>query len=66
MQITVNGDTLELPAAATLADLIDQQGLSDAACATEVNKQLVPKRNRAELTLTDGDRIEIVTLVGGG
>lgn len=66
MQITVNGETLELPDPASLADLIERQGLADAACATEVNQRLIPKRDRPEHTLQDGDRVEIVTLVGGG
>ena len=66
MQITVNGETLELPAPASLADLIDRQGLQNAACATEVNRRLIPKRERSAIVLEDGDRVEIVTLVGGG
>ncbi len=66
MQIIVNGEPVDLPGPTSLADLIDRKGLSDAACATEVNQRLVPKRERTAVTLAEGDRVEIVTLVGGG
>jgi thiamine biosynthesis protein ThiS len=31
-----------------------------------VNEELVPRKQFAETSLHDGDRIEIVTFVGGG
>ena len=34
--------------------------------AVEVNLRLVPHKSRAEHRLAAGDRLEIVTLVGGG
>jgi sulfur carrier protein len=34
--------------------------------AVECNKQLVPRGRHAETALADQDRLEIVTLVGGG
>jgi thiamine biosynthesis protein ThiS len=32
----------------------------------EINERIVPRRDLAACMLHDGDRIEIVTLVGGG
>lgn len=66
MRITVNGEECALEDRQTLEQLIELRGLQNAACATEVNQQLIPKRERSQVTLEDGDRIEIVTLVGGG
>jgi sulfur carrier protein len=66
MRITVNGEECALEGSPTLEQLIESRGLQDAACATEVNQRLVPKRDRSLVALEDGDRIEIVTLVGGG
>ena len=66
MRILLNGETLELTEPLSLAALVDREKLANAACATEVNKKLVPKRDRSELVLKDGDHVEIVTLVGGG
>ncbi len=40
--------------------------LSDQLCAVEVNKELVPHKERNTFVLQEGDRVEIVTLVGGG
>ena len=66
MKIVVNGREIEAEAQLTLVALIEQMGLGDAACAAEVNEALVPKREHGTTTLAEGDRVELVTLVGGG
>ncbi len=66
MRITLNNEEIEVAEGSTLADLIDDRGLSRAACATEVNRRLVRKSERPDTPIKPGDRIEIVTLVGGG
>lgn len=66
MLCVVNGQPMELPEHTTVADLIARLGLSDAICAAEVDRELVPKRARAERVLRPGERVEVVTLVGGG
>jgi thiamine biosynthesis protein ThiS len=66
MEITVNGDKQTLPDGITLRELIVRLGLADAPCAAEVNQRLVPRARHESTTLTQGDRVELVTLVGGG
>lgn len=66
MHILVNSEQKEVPEGCTVARLIDDLGLAAAICAAEVNRSVVPKRERAQRVLTDGDVVEIVTLVGGG
>jgi sulfur carrier protein len=66
MQVLINGKPEDLPAGATVADVIRRLGLESAPCAAEVNKTLVPKRDHAARALAEGDRVELVTLVGGG
>lgn len=66
MNVTVNGEPQELPSDATVRTLIETLGLAGKACAAEVNAELVPFRKHAETALKEGDRVEIVTLVGGG
>jgi len=66
MQLTVNGEPKEAPEGLTVAALIRELGLGKAACAAEVNKELVPKREQEARPLKDGDVVELVTLVGGG
>jgi len=66
MQLTVNGETRELPDHATVADLLAEMKLAGQPVAVEVNRNVVPKRQHAAHALNDGDRVELVTLVGGG
>jgi thiamine biosynthesis protein ThiS len=65
--ITVNGDPRKFEGdALTVEGLIAQLGKAGVPVAVEVNKHLVSKRNHAAHALTDGDSVELVTLVGGG
>jgi thiamine biosynthesis protein ThiS len=49
-----------------VTDLLARLGLEQSICAVEVNRALVPKRLHGETQLRQDDRIEVVTLVGGG
>ena len=66
MRLTLNGKTLECPAAATLESLLRDLGIRDVRLATVVNDEIVPAGRRAARALRDGDRIELLTLAGGG
>lgn len=66
MQIVLNGETKDVAAGSRVTDLIRALGLTNAAVAVEINKELVPKRLHAERVLNEADRVEVVTLVGGG
>jgi len=66
MRCTVNGEMQDLPDDLTVSGLIAKMGLSDAICAAEIDKELVPKRERDGRAICDGQTVEIVTLVGGG
>ena len=66
MTIRVNGEAREVPDRITVADLIRLVGLGSAACAAEVNRSLVPRTRHSETPLSEGDSIELVSLVGGG
>lgn len=66
MQITINGKPEIVPEGTTVAALLEQHGLAGAACAVEINRGIVPKKQHGVRELRDGDVIEIVTLVGGG
>lgn len=66
MNCIVNGQPRELPDSTTVEQLIEILGLASSICAAEVDKKIVPKRERYDTVLTDGQSIEIVTLVGGG
>lgn len=66
MQIFVNGQTRDVPDRISVAELLGQLEMEARHVAVEVNLELVPRAGHAEHRLADGDRLEIVTLVGGG
>ncbi|MFM7921222.1 MAG: sulfur carrier protein ThiS [Planctomycetaceae bacterium] len=66
MQITLNGAPRDIPAAATISDLLADLKIESRYCAVERNRVVVPRETHRTVTLLDGDQIEIVTLVGGG
>jgi sulfur carrier protein len=66
MQLTINGQCRQIADRATVAELLDELQLSGKPVAVEVNLELVPRQRHAEHRLAEGDRLEIVTLVGGG
>jgi thiazole synthase len=63
---TINGETRELPEPLTIAGLLDRLGYNQRRVAVEVNQEIVPAAMHGERPLRAGDRVEIVTLVGGG
>jgi sulfur carrier protein len=64
--VIVNGQSRELFEPATVAELLEKLGIPPRGVAVEVNLQIVPRVRHAEQVLADGDKLEIVTLVGGG
>jgi sulfur carrier protein len=66
MQLTVNGQDRELEEGTTIAQLLEQLELDPRMLAVERNLSLVSRTQHASTPLAEGDRIEVVTLVGGG
>ena len=66
MQLVVNGEAKTVDGVATVADLVQQFDLTPERVAVEVNERLVRRAEYGQTPLEDGDRVEIVTLVGGG
>ncbi len=65
MRIEVNGEPREVETG-TILDLVETLGLDPKKVAVERNLEIVPRSLHGETALADGDRIEIVQLVGGG
>jgi thiamine biosynthesis protein ThiS len=66
VKVIVNGEQREVPESTSVEGLIELMGMGSAVCAAEVDKAIVPKRERATTLLREGQRVEIVTLIGGG
>jgi sulfur carrier protein len=64
--VHVNGEPRPTRAAATALEIVTELGFAGRPVAVEVNERVVPRRDLAGCMLADGDRLEIVTLVGGG
>ena len=62
----MNGAERELPAGATVEMLVAALELRPEQVAVERNQRIVPRAEHARTVLADGDRLEVVTLVGGG
>lgn len=66
VEITINGEAKTIPDGLTIAGLLELLGKQPKYLAVERNRDLVPRTRHAECPLQNGDKIEIVTLVGGG
>ena len=66
MEIVVNGDPREVALGATVASLLRELSLPASRVAVERNREIVGKAEYEAVALSPGDRIEIVTFVGGG
>ncbi len=66
MQIELNGHETVLDGPITVARLLERCSLHPQRVAVEINEELVRRTEFAERLVEDGDRVEVVTLVGGG
>jgi sulfur carrier protein len=66
MTIQVNGQPREVPAGSTVSALLAELGVTQPHVAVELNLEVVPRALHRDTQLHEGDRIEVVTLVGGG
>ncbi len=66
MQLHVNGEPREVPDGLSVAQLLGHLAINAPRVAVEVNAEVVVKALHATTQLRSGDRVEIVTFVGGG
>ncbi|MDH4099312.1 MAG: sulfur carrier protein ThiS [Nitrospirota bacterium] len=66
MRITVNGEEKEFPDGLTVLGLLENLGVMQGRVAVERNEQIVKRADHAATVIVDGDRIEIVSFMGGG
>lgn len=66
IEVVVNGEARTVAQGTTVAALIGELGLGDRRVAVERNRQVVPRAEHATTVLAAGDRLELVTFVGGG
>jgi len=64
--LQVNGKRVELDEPTLLTDYLARLGANPRAVAVEHNGEIVERESYATLVLREGDRVEIVRMVGGG
>ncbi|WP_243384074.1 sulfur carrier protein ThiS [Geothrix alkalitolerans] len=66
MKLRINGEIRDTPALATVADLATWLDLPAFGSAVELNGEVIRRADHPATPLKEGDRLEVVRLVGGG
>jgi thiamine biosynthesis protein ThiS len=64
--IQLNGDPYDLPAPASIADLLARLEIDPRGVAVERNFVVIKRDQYGTTAIENGDQIEIVNFVGGG
>lgn len=64
--IIVNGKEISLDQKTTVSDFLSHSSYQINRIAVEMNGQILPKSQYGCTCLHDGDRLEVVSFVGGG
>lgn len=64
--VVINGQSRSVNVGTTVQMLIAALGLGDRKVAVERNRNVVPRAEYPTTVLADGDRVELVSFVGGG
>ena len=66
ISIQLNGELRQIAPGLSLAQLVSDIGLDPTKVAVERNREIVPRSTLAQVSVGDGDQLEIVHFVGGG
>lgn len=66
MQIVFNGKSRELQSSISIQELLDQLKLDCQQVVVEHNRNIIPRQRLDQITLNDGDTLEVIHFVGGG
>jgi thiamine biosynthesis protein ThiS len=66
LRVVINGESKQVPAPATIADLLRLLKLDPRTVVVELNRQIVRRPLLEQTALSEGDAIELVHFVGGG
>ena len=66
MQIVVNGERRDAAVGTTVGDLLRELEIRPDRVAVEVNLEILDRQEFARRGLREGDRVEIISFMGGG
>ncbi|MCR4943081.1 MAG: sulfur carrier protein ThiS [Clostridium sp.] len=64
--VKVNGEIVENAVDLSLEDYLKQENYTISRVAVELNGNIVPKADYAKTMIAKGDKLEVVSFVGGG
>ncbi len=64
--VELNGQPTSVPRGSTLGAMLDRRGIERRMIAVEYNREILPRHQYDNVELNDGDKLEIVQMVGGG
>ncbi len=66
ISLQVNGETRNCISLTALPELLQELGFNPRLVAVEYNGEILHRQFWTETQIKDGDRLEVVTIVGGG
>ena len=66
MRITLNGESKDVSQDISVGKLLQQLELQPDRVAVEINLNILDRSKFPSWTLQEGDRIEIISFIGGG
>lgn len=66
VQVWVNGDVKTMPGELNLPKFLEYLGTNPRLVAVEYNGEILHRHLWEQTVIREGDRLEIVTIVGGG
>jgi len=64
--VTINGREAKIPAGLNIAGLLEHRGVHTTMVAVEYNGRVLRRTEFPDVTVSAGDKLEIVHFVGGG
>lgn len=66
IKLQVNGESRTCAAQSPLAEVLQELGFNPRLVAVEYNGEILHRQFWEETQIKEGDRLEVVTIVGGG
>lgn len=66
ISLQINGETRNCLSPTPLPELLQQLGFNPRLVAVEYNGEILHRQFWSETEIKNGDRLEVVTIVGGG
>lgn len=66
MTLKVNGELRVVREGMTVSDLLAEMDIVQGRVAVELNEEVVRRADHGRIVLSEGDRVEVVSFMGGG